>query len=264
MTPTATLTPTDTPTPTETLTPTPTATETLTPTVTDTPTPTPTATDTATPTPSATPTLTPTAAVPPCIDPTTVAGRLPSDDTYLDASKPSTVYGDTNRILVRADNSADRRGVLRFDLSDIPADATITSARFYLYGNNQAGDQVIYIYRVTSAWTEAAATWQTWTTPGGDFDSSIAYGLFIPDQVNCAATIDLTNLVQRWTNGSLPNYGILLYATGSNHIFTFTSKEDTANMERAPRLEVTYTTGAPAKASGSGLIYQFLAWLLSL
>lgn len=165
---------------------------------------------------------------------------------------------------MRADNSADRRGLLRFDLSDIPVDATITSARFYLYGNNNASDQVVYIYRVTAAWTEAAATWQTWTIPGGDFDSSMAYGLFIPDQTNCSATIDLTSLVQQWTNGSLPNYGVLLYATGSNHIFTFSSKEDSANIERAPRLEVTYTTGAQTRAPEKNFFTILLDWLLSL
>ncbi|MEM5776578.1 MAG: DNRLRE domain-containing protein, partial [Anaerolineaceae bacterium] len=202
---------------------------------TDTPSPTPTATDTATPTSPPVP------IVPPCIDPATVTGRLPSADTYIDGGNPATNYGAANRFFVRPDNNADERGLLRFDLSDIPNGATVTSATLYLYGSNTANNQVISIYSVTTAWTETGATWQSWTTPGGDFDNRTAYAAFIPTQVNCSAAIDLTGLVQEWVDGSLPNHGMLLFATGSNHAFSFSTKEDSTSLERAPHLEVVVT-----------------------
>jgi hypothetical protein len=200
--------------------------------------------------------------VPACIDPTAAAGNLPSDDTYLDATKPDNIFGATNRLYVRANNSADYRALLRYDLSAIPANADITGAKLYLTGNNTASDQVIYVYRVTAPWSEGTTTWQSWTNPGGDFDSSLAYALFVPTQANCALEIDLTDLVQQWVDGSLPNYGVLLYATGSDRSFSFYSKDDPANIERAPKLNVTYTV-MQTHASEKNFFTILLDWLQS-
>ena len=202
--------------------------------------------------------------MPACVDPLTATGRLPSDDTYIDAAKPSNVYGTVNRILVQADAGATQRGLLQFDLSDIPAGAVITGADLYLYGTNLSTSNVIFIYRVTSPWDETTATWQTWSAPGGDFDASVAYVSFIPSQTNCSAILDMLELVQQWVNGSQPNHGVLLYGTGANRQFTFASKEDAANMERAPRLNVTYTTGTQTGAPDKNIFALLLNWLRSL
>jgi len=202
--------------------------------------------------------------VPICVNPTLVVGSLPSDDTYLDATKPDNNFGGANRLYIRANNSADNRTLLRFDLSAVPANATITGAKLYLTGNNTASDQVVYVYRVTAPWSETTATWQSWINPGGDFNSNLAYAQFIPTQANCALEIDLTGLVQQWVNGSLPNYGILLYTTGSDRNFSFYSKDDSANVERAPRMNVTYTTGTQTRAPGRSIFTLLLDWLLSL
>jgi hypothetical protein len=166
-------------------------------------------------------------------------GLLPSDDTYIDGGSPTRINGADNKFEVRPDNGADRRGLLRFDLSSVPANATVTSATLYLYeGGNKTG-QTTFVYRVTSSWNESTATWNTWTVPGGDFDSSMAYFAYLPEQGNCMLTIDITNLVQAWANGTYNNYGVLLYSTGPNHIISYTSKEDT-NSSAWPKLYIVY------------------------
>jgi hypothetical protein len=100
-------------------------------------------------------------------------------------------------------------------------------------------DQVTYIYKLASAWSEISVTWNSpWTNPGGDFDNSQAYASFLPNQTNCMLTIDLTELVQEWVNGT-PNYGFLLYSTGPNHILRYSSKENIA-ADQHPKLDVTY------------------------
>ncbi len=217
---------------------------TFTPTTTNTP------TATATPTLSPTPSLTPTAGLPLCVDPFTVSGRLPSDDTYIDQNKPTTALGTEDKFKVRPDNAADLRGLLRFDLNDIPAEAQVTSARLFIYELTTKAEQIMYIYRVTGDWSESITTWNTpWINPGGDFDGSTAYALLIPNQKDCSISLDITSLVQLWVDGTYPNYGVLLYSRGQNHIIDFASKEDSAHPERAPRLEVTYIQTAPSLSS---------------
>jgi hypothetical protein len=62
------------------------------------------------------------------------------------------------------------RGAFKFDLSSIPAIATVTSAKLTLYSNPTpgGGDQInansgtanaMYISRISTTWTPAAATW---------------------------------------------------------------------------------------------------------
>ena len=129
---------------------------------------------------------------------------------------------------------------MRFDLSTIPQGSTVTSATLYLYEEDKKLDQVTYIYKVTSGWNEASVTWNSpWINPGGDFDNSYAFASFLPNQTDCMLTIDLTELVQEWVNGTI-NYGFLLYSTGPNHILRYSSKENSA-VEQLPKLSVVYT-----------------------
>ncbi|MEO8356604.1 MAG: DNRLRE domain-containing protein [Chloroflexota bacterium] len=70
-----------------------------------------------------------------------------------------------------------------------------------------------------------------------------AYFSFIPDQNNCMLTMDISNLVRTWVNGTYANYGLMLYSTGPNHIISYVSKENgTAN--ELPKLDIVYTVPA--------------------
>lgn len=240
-TPTATSTATNTSTSTPNVTPT--STETNTSTNTPTATPTPTTTNTPTATATATNSPTPTPSLPDCyvgLPP----GATPSDDTFLRASSPTSNFGTQPEIEVRPDNGANRRGLIRFDLSAIPQGSTVTSATLYLFEKDKKLDQVTYLYRINSPWDENTVTWNfPWTTPGGDFDNSRAYASFLPNQSNCMLTLDLTDLVQEWVAGT-PNYGFLLYSIGPNHILRYASKENGV-VDQHPRLAVNYIESTP-------------------
>ncbi len=171
-----------------------------------------------------------------------MAGLLPSDDSYIDGNLPTANHGSETTFRVRPNNNSDRRGLVRFDLSAIPANATITGARLYLYETRQIPGQTTYIYRVSTSWSEETVTWNNpWTNRGGDFDNSVAFASFLPNHANCMVALDLTDLVQRWVNGKYPNYGVLLYSTGPNRSIIYIAKENSI-VEQRPRLDVSYTT----------------------
>jgi hypothetical protein len=167
-------------------------------------------------------------------------GLSPSDDTFIRADNPTTNFGSDTVFEVRPDNSADRRGLVRFDLSFIPSNATISSATLYLYEKSNNKDQITDLYRVTSNWNESTVTWSSWVTPGGDFDNNISYFTFIPNQNNCLLTMDITNIVELWVKGTYPNYGLLLYSTGPNHIISYVSKES-GTISEQPKLSIVYS-----------------------
>lgn len=239
---TPTYTPTHTPTPTFTPSRTLTFTPTHTPTFTPSPTNTFTSTPTYTPTNTFTPSPTPAPGLPACY-PGAPNGFLPSDDTFIKGDSQLSNFGSDGTLDVRPDNGADRRGLIKFDLSSIPSNATVTSATLYLYEQGNKAGQTTFIYRVTSNWSENTVTWLTWTLLGGDFDNSIAYFAYIPDQNNCMLTMDITSLVQLWVDGTYPNYGLMLYSTGPNGIISYASKENgTAN--KHPKLDIVYSLPA--------------------
>jgi len=163
----------------------------------------------------------------------------PSDDAFIRASSPSSNFGALPEIEVRPDNGANRRGLVRFDLSAIPPGSTVIKATLYIFEKDKKLDQTTYLYRLTSPWSEASVTWNTpWGTPGGDFDATQAYASFYPNQSSCMLEIDLTTMVKEWVAGT-PNYGFLLYSTGPNHILRYSSKDNAAAAEH-PKLEITY------------------------
>ena len=240
---TPTNTPTTMPSATNTLTPTLTLSPTVTFTPTHTPTLTPSSTSTATltftPTMTFTPSPTPTPGLPACYS-GTPNGLLPSDDTFIRGDSPLSNYGSEKTLDVRPDNGGDRRGLIKFDLSSIPSNATITSATLYLHEVDNKSGQTTSVYRVTSGWSESTVTWLTWTLLGGDFDQSISYFTFLPDQSNCTLTMDITNLVRLWVNGTYPNHGLMLYSTGMSHKISYVTKEETDASQR-PKLDIVYT-----------------------
>jgi hypothetical protein len=128
--------------------------------------------------------VSPTPGLPACYS-GTPTGLLPSDDTFIKGDSPLNNYGNDTTFDVRPANGADRRGLLKFDLSSIPQNATVNSATLYLFERDNKAGRLTYLYRVTSNWNENTVTWLTWTLLGGDFDSSVSYFTYIPDQKNC-------------------------------------------------------------------------------
>ena len=186
-----------------------------------------------------------------------------TQDTYIDNGSTSN-YGPSASLVVdrSGGNLGDGRALLQFDLSAIPAGATITGATLLLQASANASPFMIDVYRLTEAWVEgnggtSAANWNNrlsgtaWTDiNGASVDQTpAATWSALPPAGAGVHSWDLTNLVRAWQNGTSANYGILLgsRATGTSAV-TYDSSEGVT----PPRLVVSFTLDAAPSITSNG------------
>lgn len=146
-------------------------------------------------------------------------------DSYLSKLSPDTNYvsassGYLGRGAIANDLS---RILLQFDLSTIPSTAMIGEAvlRLRCAGANTA-TITLAIHRILRNLTYAQATWNVYSTgnawPTAGMESGTDYYALeeFQQDLNFVAEsyydFDVTEMVQQWVSGVVPNYGMLLRA----------------------------------------------------
>ncbi|TKK68923.1 DNRLRE domain-containing protein [Ilyomonas limi] len=138
------------------------------------------------------------------------------------------------------------RSLFKFDLSQLPANATITAAKLTLYSNpaplngnlidaNSGSSNAMFIQRVVSNWS-TSTSWQT--QPATDSNDEI----LIP-QTNTSmldlTDIDVTDMVQKMKTSG--NYGFMIRLQNeimyNSRIFCSSKYTD---VSKHPKLEITY------------------------
>lgn len=132
--------------------------------------------------------------------------------------------------------------IFQFDLSGVPAGATINSAILSLRtlpGFAQPVGTQSEVHALSVAW-DANANWNqassgvAWKTPGGDL-TGVTYAInaeVVDAAVPVTLTWEVASLVSAWSSGSFPNYGMLLLGTQGDQLhFDITS----------PKLAVDFT-----------------------
>jgi hypothetical protein len=245
--------------------PIPTATPTSTPTATS---PVATPTGAATQTPSPTPTRTTVAAV--TLTPTRTAtaalgatqvitlqqgvnGYFGAEDTHIYKYASTANYSGAAALSVGYKQQW--APLLRFDLSPIPAGATITGASLQLYAWGWSGSGSVMTfgpYAVVRSTNLSQATWDearvgnSWAAAGcnsvGTDRRESPESSLTADSPQRWYAFHLTALVESWVNGSMANNGVLLRADDptSTSTFYFAAAEHSVAAER-PRLVITYT-----------------------
>lgn len=169
---------------------------------------------------------------------------LTSKDTQIESGAGANTnvgkYAYANTDLGGGGN---RRTLMQWDLSTIPAGSTITNAYVKLYRVSATDDTVgknFSAYRLTTEWTEGngksngsypagitanGATWNqsnketgtNWATAGGDYDLSSRVqisGVNQPDASLGGAIVALnfgvTDMVNSWFTGTTANLGMIL------------------------------------------------------
>jgi RHS repeat-associated protein len=191
------------------------------------------------------------------IDPT-ITAQPAAVDCWLNQADPATPFcgAGSSYVRVGVDGAGKRRrGLLRFGLDAIPANATVTSGQLSLHVDPAQTTRVAaaeYVARrVTRSWT-GAATWNSydgsraWASPGGDYAGSTMPGISINGSTSGYRHFDLTGMVDDWVQGSQPNHGALVkqrFEDVDSAVGFYSS--DASEQNRWPRLTVSYTEPTP-------------------
>ncbi len=217
------------------------------------PAPTRTATVTPNPTsPAATPT--PTTGVPGTE--TTVSlqvgsnGYTGSEDTHIYIYEPGTNYCTAD--LIKIGERRRYAGLVRFDVSSVPANAVVSRATLQLYAYGWGGGNLpIDAFRVIRPVNLCQATWNQagsgnpWGTVGCENTStdrdSVALSSITTTGIGQWYAFDITSATQGWVAGSAANNGVVLQQGWPALLdsYYFASAQH-SNASLHPRLVITY------------------------
>ncbi|MDD5112494.1 MAG: DNRLRE domain-containing protein [Methylobacter sp.] len=167
-------------------------------------------------------------------------------DTNLSEVNAGTNYGSSNLIWVGTNSFLKKyKGLLKFNVSSIPAGAIVTSAKLRLFAStfSGTGSMSIGIYKVIANWSESTATWT-------NFSSITNYNL-IQRAVTTAPLASPvvvewalpTSLINEWRDSvPTPNYGLaLVYESILNSVYLDFASKENADTNLRPQLVIDYT-----------------------
>jgi len=137
------------------------------------------------------------------------------------------------------------RAFLQFDLSGLPAGATVTSAQIELWAEFRDG--TLTFEPVASDWDEATLTWNnqpgvvspalavTYPISRGAPSGPCYWGCFLP--------FDVTPIVSAWAGGTIVNRGFRVVGNTPGIGWMMASSDCTSYPR--PRLSITYDTDVP-------------------
>jgi hypothetical protein len=184
-------------------------------------------------------------------------------DNTPDEYYPTTNRGNCDRVYLTGGTGTRERGLFKFDLSSIPAGATITSGTLNLYRILGTGSGTVNVHRVTSEWTEGiapcsgttniASNWNqrtsstNWTVAGGDYDATVEASA-VSSVLSSTVTWNILSLIQGWYSGTYANNGLIIKLADEStyNQMTFATREYIGTANDA-RLVVIYTTAVPVE-----------------
>jgi hypothetical protein len=146
------------------------------------------------------------------------------------------------------------RGLLEFDLSSIPSNATVTDARLSLYNDptssenggqhsSLTGSNVALLQRIIIPWNELSVTWNNQPA------TTTLHQVTLPQSTSPNQdylNVDVTTIVNDMIQNSASSHGFLFRLVTESHwrAMIFASS-DNANAARRPSITITYTVPAP-------------------
>lgn len=178
------------------------------------------------------------------IDPT--YSLQPSNDCEI-ASNTSSAFCPPSDVLQVGNYNAFFRTLLMFQPS-LEWVSTVLNAQVGLYLISGSSQSPIEAHALTRSWTNQV-TWNTydgthsWTTPGGDYNST-------PEWTCCSSmtsgnwyTWDITNLTQNWVQGKTSEFGVLFKNANENLQLSVSNFATTTNPNAnlRPYLTIVYS-----------------------
>ena len=194
--------------------------------------------------------------------------------TSVDGATSCANYGGATEMHVGASSAAVSRGLVRFDLRDIPVGAQVVKATMSLHHTAVGSDQTVSAHQVTGDWQEGAgagtctadgATWhdRRGGSVGWDSDGVDHRAAAVASVANSAGAapawdaFDVTAAAQGWVNGTAPNHGVMLRASdegrGTAKSIAYVSDDETVNPLLRPKLELLYVDDSHARGPSVAL-----------
>jgi hypothetical protein len=181
---------------------------------------------------------------------------VPSADTSLRQVAPTNAFGDANPLLVgnaKEPFVVRNRALLKFDLTAIPTNATVTavSLTVVIFRSNTDVSE-FDLNRVLVDWNEYEATWKNrsasilWLSGGGQSgaDYVAAASVSAPVDDTLFSSPEMVSDVQLWVRNAGTNFGWMMLPTGD---LAGTGKQlGSRESEYTPTLTVEYTLTPPA------------------
>lgn len=198
---------------------------------------------------------------------TTLSFTPVADNTLYESATGALSNGEGTRLfsgLTR--NGAIRRGLVRFDLSSIPAGSTIQAVTVsFNRERGGGGNNTFQLNRSLLLWGEGTsaasgqqgggttaglgdATWTStgigsvvWSAVGGDFAASSGSAVLSGNQLDFSSSAGLISDVSGWVNDSTSNFGWVLTGdeTATSSAAAFSTRES-ATAANQPTLSVTF------------------------
>ncbi len=131
-------------------------------------------------------------------------------------------------------------GMIEFDLSSLPAGATINSAtlELYEYGQCSVNMNSIDLHLNLGSWEESSVTWSNAPSYGPVIATNTG------ETTECEWLIfDVTSAVTDWYNGSEPNYGFRISGPDQKVRKYIPSSDNNDRPTERPILRINYTPG---------------------
>jgi acid phosphatase type 7 len=119
----------------------------------------------------------------------TVTTVISSEDSYVDSAQPTANFGSVVTMLIRG-NTSMKRGLLRFNLSVIPANAQINSAILKLSVSSDGSSVAGNVNSVIGSWAENTVTYSTAPQIG-----ALIAALPNPASPSSSISVDLTSYI---------------------------------------------------------------------
>ncbi|AKT39351.1 DNRLRE domain-containing protein [Chondromyces crocatus] len=173
-------------------------------------------------------------------------GSSAVQDALLHQGYPTTNFGTGPDMYAGVyTGGALQSSLIRFDLSNIPAGATVTSANLSVYvAYATAPAELVRVHRTTTAWGETSVTWNSHNAAfSAQTEATFTAGSGL-------RTVSITPLVQSWVNGTHQNFGIYLEETANRTQIKTTNVTD-SEVARRPKLVVCYDDGSASSTTAS-------------
>jgi chitodextrinase len=174
-----------------------------------------------------------------------------TQDLYLRELQPDTTLNNEAQLLMDGDDGGGELvALVRWDVSEIPFDATVDAVSIELDVFNPSSGSY-NLYAVLQDWFEAEATWNSrasgalWGAPGASATAdrgALVLGTLNP-ATNGIASIQLNadglDVVEGWVQDASQNFGLIIVSNGTVDGADVRSRE--ASPLQRPALHVTYT-----------------------